>query len=170
LPGARSSSARAAAGPFGWRAYRLTPTVSPPPGQSAEGGEVKPASAPAGEAAPAARTGDVVLDSKGYIIAAHQIQLSPQVGGEIIWLDPNFKEGAVYKKGDRLAEVDPVIYAARLKSTQAVLRVAEVNLREVETGSALKEIRAARSQLQNLNSKLEMARIDETTKRRAGIG
>src|SRR5262249_21237639 len=62
LPWGLTVIALAAAGTFGWRAYRLAPAVAPPPGQSAEGGEVKPASAPAGEAAPAARTGDVVLD------------------------------------------------------------------------------------------------------------
>src|SRR5208282_4651994 len=100
-------------------------------------------------AAPAA-AGDVVLDSKGYVIAAHQIQLSPQVGGEIIWLDPNFKEGAVYKKGDRLAEVDPVIYAAQRKSAEAALRAAAINLREVESGSALQEIAAAKAMLNNM--------------------
>ena len=46
------------------------------------------------------------LEAKGYVIAAHQIQISPQVGGEIVWLDPNFKEGAIYKKGDKLAEFE----------------------------------------------------------------
>ncbi|HEV3145990.1 MAG TPA: hypothetical protein VGZ47_19040, partial [Gemmataceae bacterium] len=40
-----------------------------------------------------AGSGDVVLESKGYLTPIHQIQMSPQVGGEIIWLDPAFKEG-----------------------------------------------------------------------------
>jgi multidrug resistance efflux pump len=118
----------------------------------------------------AAAVGDVVLESKGNIVPVHQIQVSPQVGGEIIWLDPNFKEGAVYKKGDRLAEVDPVIYTARLAMAEAALHVAETNLTEVETGSALKEIAMARAQLNNLAAKLELSRIDERNKRRAGFG
>ena len=77
-------------------------------------------------------SGKVVLDGKGYVIAAHQIQLSPQVGGEIIWLNPTFKEGAFYKKGERLAEIDPVIYQAQVKSARAALQIAEVNLRQAD--------------------------------------
>src|SRR5581483_4288580 len=125
--------------------------------------------APAAAGGPAVAPGEVVLDAKGYVIAAHQIQLSPQVGGEIIWLDPAFKEGAVYNKGDVLAKVDPVIYTARVKSAKAVLAVAEVNLKEVETGSALQEIRAARAQMNNMSAKLELSKIDERNKRQAGV-
>ena len=173
LPWGLTAIALAAAAAFGWRAYRLAPAGS---GQSAEqsaeqsadadsskasksgGGLSSPAS---GTATPAAATGDVVLDSKGYLIAAHQIQLSPQVGGEIIWLDPNFKEGAVYKKGDRLAEIDPVLFAAQLDSANAAERVAETNLTQVETGSTLQDIEAAKDLLQNLAAKLELSKIDE---------
>jgi HlyD family secretion protein len=175
LPWGLTAIALVTAAVFGWRAYRLAPAdPGPPPEPVAGAGDSKSPSSPsAATVASGDKTepvGDVVLDSKGYVIAAHQIQLSPQVGGEIIWLDPNFKEGAVYKKGDRLAEVDPVIYAARLKSAEAALHVAETNLREVETGSALNEILTAKSQLANLAAKLELARIDERNKRRAGIG
>lgn len=169
LPWGLTVIALTLAGVFGWRAYLLTPAdLAPLAGQSTGGGgpPVPVADAPA---APAPAAGDVVLDSKGYVIAAHQIQLSPQVGGEIIWLDPNFKEGAVYKKGDRLAEIDPIIYQARLKSMQAVLRVAEVNLREVESGSAINEIRVARAQLHNMAARMELAKIDDRNKRKAGI-
>jgi multidrug resistance efflux pump len=112
----------------------------------------------------------VVLDAKGYVVAAHQIQLSPQVGGEIIWLDPSFKEGAVYRKGDKLAEVDPVIYSALLKSAQAALRVAQTNLQQVQTGSTLNEIEAARAQVLNLSAKLELAQLDRRYNLASGIG
>jgi HlyD family secretion protein len=112
----------------------------------------------------------VVLDAKGYVIAAHQIQLSPQVGGEIIWLDPKFKEGAFYQKGQRLAEIDPVIYQAQQKSAAALLQAAQIALQQAESGSPLREIAAAKAQLSNLAAKLELARIDERNKRQAGVG
>jgi multidrug resistance efflux pump len=173
----------ATGGVFGWRAYRLAsgspaPTAGQTAAQAADGetkdeagksGGTLTSSSTTTSAAATAATGDVVLDSKGYIIAAHQIQLSPQVGGEIIWLDPNFKEGAVYKKGEKLAEVDPVIYAAQLDSAQAALNVAHTNLTQVETGSTLQDIEAAKAQLQNLSAKLEMSRIDERYDVAAGI-
>ena len=111
----------------------------------------------------------MVLDSKGYVIAAHQIQLSPQVGGEIIWLDPNFKEGAVYKKGDKLAEVDPVIYAAQLDGARAALQVAQTNAQQVDTGSTLDQIEAVKAQLQNLAAHLELSKIDARYFHAAGI-
>jgi HlyD family secretion protein len=171
LPWGLTVISLATAGVCGWRAYLLSPADAALPAEQAGSGGDNPSSSIAdviAGSAPAA--GEVALDSKGYVIAAHQIQLSPQVGGEIIWLDPNFKEGAVYRKGDRLAEVDPVIYVARVKSAQAALKAAEVNLREVETGSALQEIRAAKAQLTTMAAKLELARIDERNKRRAGAG
>jgi HlyD family secretion protein len=111
-----------------------------------------------------------VLESKGNIIAAHQVQLSPQVGGEIIWLDPNFNEGTAYHKGDPLALIDPDIYKAQLDSAQNLLRVSEITLKEElsENGSAVQEIESAKKQLDNLAAKLELSRIDERNKRRAG--
>jgi HlyD family secretion protein len=170
LPWGLTLIALATAALFGWRTYRLSPAdmasavlpeASAPAIKTGGVDRMAVVQAAAGE-------GEAVLDAKGYVIATHQIQVSPRVGGEIIWLDPNFREGAVYKKGDRLAEIDPVIYAARLKAAQAVLRVAETNLKEVESGSALAEIQAAKAQLSNLASHLRMAQIDERTKRSAG--
>jgi len=172
LPWGLTVIALATAGLFGWRAYRLSPVDAAELAPAARSGsDSKPISSSGSDpAASATSSGDVVLEAKGYVIAAHQIQLSPQVGGEIIWLDPNFKEGAFYKKGQRLAEVDPVIYQAQQKSARALLQAAEINLQLAESGSPLKEIAAAKAQLNNMAAKLELARIDERNKRLAGVG
>jgi HlyD family secretion protein len=174
LPWGLTAIALATAAAFGWRSYRLSPEVVQTSVQSADGESTTAnkhgaglaaasdaSETPLGGNASSAPAGEVVLDSKGYLIAAHQIQLSPQVGGEIIWLDPNFKEGAVYRKGDKLAEIDPVLFAAQLDSANAALRVAQTNLTQVETGSSLREIEAAKDQLKNLAAKVEMSKIDE---------
>ena len=120
----------ATGGYFGWRAYRLSAAGAAPhrwrnrePGNEGRG---RRRHQQIGRRSRFFRHGVEQRGGRrrrgagfeGLIIAAHQIQLSPQVGGEIIWLDPNFKEGAVYKKGDKLAEVDPVIYAAQLDSAR----------------------------------------------------
>jgi multidrug resistance efflux pump len=170
LPWGITVIALAATGVFGWRAYRLSPEDPAQPLTQRTEGSDKVTPTPGTAAAPAAASGDVVLDAKGYVVAAHQIQLSPQVGGEIIWLDPSFKEGAVYRKGDKLAEVDPVIYSALLKSAQAALRVAQTNLQQVQTGSTLNEIEAARAQVLNLSAKLELAQLDRRYNLASGIG
>jgi multidrug resistance efflux pump len=117
----------------------------------------------------AAIGGEVVHESKGYVIPVHQIQISPQVGGEIVWLKEGFEEGAFYEKGTVLAKVDPVIYEAHLKSAKAALEVAKVNLQEVESGSALKEIAAAEDQLKNLAARVKYSETDERNKRESGV-
>jgi multidrug resistance efflux pump len=117
-----------------------------------------------------ADSGEVVLESKGYLVPMHQIQISPQVGGEIIWLDPAFQEGAVYKKGTKLAEVDPIIYQAQVRSAEAAVEVAKINLKQVETGSTLKEIDSAKATLKSQVAKLEVSRVDERFNRAAKAG
>jgi HlyD family secretion protein len=171
LPWGLTLIALATAAVFGWRTYRLSPADAAEPDAPARSStDSKPISSGSVSAATDAASGDVALEAKGYVIASHQIQLSPQVGGEIIWLDPGFKEGAFYKKGQRLAEVDPVIYQAQQKSAKALLQAAEINLQQAESGSPLREIAAAKAQLTNLAARLELARIDERNKRLAGVG
>jgi multidrug resistance efflux pump len=151
---------------FGFKSFH-----APPAAEDASAGAGAPAKAPEspGTPTPTAPSGEVLLEARGYVIAAHQIQISPQVGGEIVWLDPNFKEGAVYTKGDKLAEIDPVIYKAQLDSAKAALRLAQVNLQQVETGSTVRDIAVAEAQLKNMAAKVELAQLDERYNRAAGM-
>jgi multidrug resistance efflux pump len=152
---------------FGYQASRAKGEADASEGSAASAAPGTPSAGGVTDAV--ASSGDVVLDGKGYVIAAHQIQLSPQVGGEIVWLDPHFKEGAFYEKGAKLAQVDPVIYDAQLKSAEAAVQSAEVNLRQVETGSTLNDIQVAKAQLVNMAAKLDLSRIDDRYNR-AAIG
>lgn len=171
LPWGLTVIALATTGVFAARAYLLAPTqVNAPTSSSSSNSEAKPVNSPGAADTATGSPGEVVLDSKGYVIASHQIQLSPQVGGEIIWLDPNFREGAVYKKGDRLAEIDPVIYQAQVKSARAALQIAQINQRQAESGSTVREIEVSKAQLKNMAARLEFAQVDERHKRMAGIG
>jgi multidrug resistance efflux pump len=158
---------------FGYRAYRVDRSMR----DLEEGGESahdngKKLRIPGGYPGDDddGHVGEVVLQSKGYVTPVSLIQLSPQTGGEIIWLDPNFREGAVYRKGDRLAEIDPVISQAQRDSALAALHVAQVNLEKVEKGSTVQEIVEAKTQLKTLTARLDLARIDYRNKRNAGSG
>jgi multidrug resistance efflux pump len=104
---------------MGYRAYRITPASSDEPAQVAE-----PTRATSTLISPtrAAASGDVVLEAKGYIVAAHQIQVSPKVGGEIIWLDPKLEEGAQYPEGWLLAILEDVDYRADRDRAVATLK------------------------------------------------
>jgi HlyD family secretion protein len=147
---------------FGLKAFQ-----APPP---AADGSATTARSGASGSAEATAAGDVLLEAKGYIVAAHSIQISPQVGGEIVWLDPNFKEGAIYKKGDKLAEIDPVIYQAQLQSAKALRDTAKVTLQQVETGSTVQDIKVAEAQLRNMAGKLKLSQLDENFNIAAGSG
>src|SRR6185312_7175825 len=57
-----------------------------------------------------AAEGEVALESKGYIIPAHQILVSPQVSGRIETL--MIKEGRRVKKVDVLAVLESTDYKA----------------------------------------------------------
>ena len=77
----------------------------------------------------------------------------------------------LFCEGEKIAEIDPVSFQARVKSAEALVQVARVNLSEVKMGgSALKEIEAARSQLESLGARLRISQIDENNKLGAGVG
>ena len=52
----------------------------------------------------------IALESRGYVIAKHQVLVSPQVSGRIMSL--NIEEGRRVVKGDILAEVERTEYLA----------------------------------------------------------
>jgi HlyD family secretion protein len=67
--------------------------------------------------------GDVMLESKGYIVPVHQIQVGPKVGGMIISLRTSsgalLEEGLVVKKGDVLAVLEKIDYQSERDSAKA---------------------------------------------------
>jgi len=95
---------------LGYRTYRITPASTdsePAPKVDSTKGTPNLASPSS-----TASAGDVVLESKGYIVAAHQIQVSPKVGGMLVWLDPELEEGSQFQEGQMLAILEDVDYRA----------------------------------------------------------
>jgi HlyD family secretion protein len=91
-----------------------------------------------------AETGDVVLESKGYIIPAHQIQVSPRVGGIVEEL--NFEEGKFVEKGFVLARLKTDEYAPDVAEARKALEAAERQYQEL-TRSLSREIEQAEAKL-----------------------
>jgi HlyD family secretion protein len=144
---------------FAYRAYRLGPTTPTE-------GEAGPAeSSPAAGATPAP-TGDIVLQAKGYVIPAHQVQVSPKVGGMLVWLNPRFKEGARFDVGDELARIEDVDYKAEFERAQAVHAAAKARYEELEAGNRPEEIEEARFDLKESEKNLEQLRLDMDRNRR----
>jgi HlyD family secretion protein len=95
---------------------------------------VKPSDSPGdgysvGASSGMASSGSVVLESKGYIIPVHQIQVSPKVSGMIMKL--YIEEGKRVKKDDILAELERVEYETDRNHAKAALDEAEQALLEL---------------------------------------
>lgn len=129
------------------------------PGASATDSAAPPPALPTGAA-----RGDIVLESKGYVIAAHQILVSPKVNGMIVRL--NAVEGRRLKQGDVIAELEKTEFEADRDRAQAALagaraaqqgaqsRVDEANagFRQQEREQAAAELAESQAQMTQLES------------------
>jgi RND family efflux transporter MFP subunit len=61
----------------------------------------------------------VVLELTGTVIPAEEISLLAQVGGEVISMSPDFMEGGILSKGDKILQIEPVDYELALASAQS---------------------------------------------------
>lgn len=113
-------------------------------------------SAPSRASAPAApAAGDIMLEAKGYIVAAHQILVTPRVNGLVIKL--NLVEGTRVEKGDVLALVEDTEYRADRDRAEGLLHAAEATLLELENGTRPQEIAQANADLEETRAQLQEA-------------
>jgi multidrug resistance efflux pump len=143
---------------FGLKAFRAPP--------AAEGA----APADTGRVAAAAPgSGDVVLEAKGYVVAAHQIQVSPKIAGMIEWLDPNFEEGRHFKEGAVLARLEKVDYEAEYNHAVATRDAAKKRLDELELSSPL-ELEQAEARLASAKTNMDYLARERDRTIRSGAG
>jgi HlyD family secretion protein len=88
---------------------------------------------------------DIALQAKGYIIAAHQILVSPKVSGQILKLD--IEEGRRVQKGDVLAIIESTDYQADFDRAKATVRLSAARLDELQNGPRTQEISQAQAEL-----------------------
>ncbi|GAA5483480.1 efflux RND transporter periplasmic adaptor subunit [Haloferula sargassicola] len=74
----------------------------------------------------------VELDSQGVVRAHHETPLTPTISGTIITIHPNFEDGAFFKQGEVLAELDPADYTASVEGARSRLAQAEAALAQEE--------------------------------------
>ncbi len=149
----------------GWFAYRQFSGASQEEAVSeaadSEGPSTGEGAKPAAVApAPAAGSGsdsDIALQAKGYIIAAHQILVSPKVSGQILTLD--IEEGRRVEKGEVLAVIESTDYQAEFDRTKAAVRLAAAKLKELENGPRAQEISQARAELERVKVQARQLRV-----------
>jgi multidrug resistance efflux pump len=108
---------------------------------------------------PATAPGAVVLESKGYIIPAHQIQVSPiEVSGLVQELF--IEEGKRFKKGDVLAVLDKTSFAADVQDARYSLDAAEQRFLELDRGYRKEEKEQALNDWKEAEEQLKKMYLD----------
>ena len=93
-----------------------------------------------------------MLESKGYIIPARQILISPKVSGMIVKLD--VEEGRRVKKDEVLAVLEDTDYKADRDHAAATLAAATRRLEELQAGNRPEEIQQSRHELAEMEAQL----------------
>ena len=70
----------------------------------------------------------VTLSSQGIVRAHNSTSLTPRVAGRVMRIHPSFENGAFFKKGTVLLELDPSDFESALASAEAQLARAEAAL------------------------------------------
>jgi len=118
-----------------------------------------------GQAAAVASSGEVAHESRGHIIPAHKIQVSPKVAGMVTKI--NFDIGQTVEKGTILAELETVDYKADVNRAAATAAAAKARYEELSRGmrpeekkratAALEEARAMRREIEDQVKRLRAA-------------
>jgi multidrug resistance efflux pump len=154
-------------GYFAWRVYGV------PVEQSAEDGAALGSTGPVSPAdsstqPESTKPGGVVLDSKGYVVPAHQILVSPKVNGMVKYLrvhkrDQPPEEGLVLEeglrvtKGDILAQLESTDYESDVARCRAILASAEQKL-AMERKNVPQEIDRAQAELREAATQRDYAK------------
>jgi RND family efflux transporter MFP subunit len=83
----------------------------------------------------------IVVRGEGTVRPLREIELVPQVGGNIVYVSPVLIDGGEYKKGDVLVRIDPQDYRLAVTLADAKVKDAESRLRvaEEEAASSIEE-------------------------------
>jgi RND family efflux transporter MFP subunit len=79
----------------------------------------------------------IQLESYGSVQPRTQTTLTAQVSGQIVFVNPNIRDGGFFDKGDILVSIDPRDYEANVRIAQAVLMDARQALADATARSEL---------------------------------
>jgi HlyD family secretion protein len=137
---------------FGYRAYSAPAAA---PAADSETSRPGASESPGGSSA-IASTGEVALKDMGYIIPAHQIQVSPLVGGRLIYLDENLVEGRQFKQGDVLARLEDTQYRSDYDNAERAYTAAQKRY-QITLTSRPEEIEQAEADLAEARATADQA-------------
>ncbi len=163
---------------FGYRAYRVGSMVP------SEDSESPPASgivapAPTRSTSSVAASGEIVLQSKGYVIPISLVQVSPKVGGQLVrlarvkdrdtGLEREFTEGDKFQKDEILAWIERAEYESDYH--QALFNYqATVERYEDLKKTMPEEIKQAEADLEETRATAAQLKLDYERNRRLSVG
>jgi HlyD family secretion protein len=152
---------------FGYRAYRVGGLAAESSGRDEKKQAGKDSPLPSGSTT--AAVGDVVLQAKGYVIPISLVQVSPKVGGQLIEIDPRFREGARFKEGEILAKIEDIDYQAEYD--QALSSYLASRERYTETKKVQpEEIKMAEQELEEAKQNTTQLKLDLDRNKRLMVG
>jgi multidrug resistance efflux pump len=134
---------------------------NPPPSGAGNGGNAgatDDSKAAPSLAAPAAASGSIALEAKGYVIPRRQILVSPQVNGRL--LKVLFEEGQRVARDQVLAEIETTDYLADHQRALAAAASSRQRLQELESGNRPEEIAQAEAELAEARALLPQAEAE----------
>ncbi len=154
-------------GYFAWRVYGVPGAMTFDERAAVNAIATVPEGAPSGQAE-TTKPGGVVHESKGYVIPAHQILVSPKVNGMVKYLrvhkrDEPPEEGVVLleglrvTKGDVLAQLESTDYESDVARCRAILASAEQKL-AMERKNVPQEIDRAQAELSEAVTRRDYAK------------
>jgi HlyD family secretion protein len=148
---------------WGIRSYKASAPAGAPGG---EGAKAKQAGEGAGRTAVPA--GEILLDSKGYLIPSHTIPISPiDVAGRVT--DLYIEEGKSFKKGDVLARIDPTRFDADVKEAEASVASARARYQESKQSWEF-EKKQSDAELSEAKAQAATAEIEYLTAKNTNVG
>jgi HlyD family secretion protein len=91
-------------------------------------------------------------------IECTQVEVAPQVGGRLLQLPP--QEGAVLRRGDLVARIDPADFLLRRAEVQAALAQARAQLELLRAGARREDIARAQADLRGAKAAADLANAD----------
>jgi len=143
----------------GIRSYRQKSTAPPPADEATD----RPRESGKSADAKAVPRGEVVLESKGYLIPSHSISVSPiDVAGRVTVL--NIEEGKAFKEGDVLAVIDSTRFMADRNEAQAQAAAARSRLQELQSSTTIEIVQSESELAEAQAQRAEALLVYDTTK------
>ena len=109
---------------------------------------------------PVFKNHQLTVYAMGNVIAAQSVNLTSRINGMVIETSPNFIEGGILKKGEKIVQLDPTDYKLLIAQKQSELEKARFNLK-LEQGQqavALREYEMLGTKLDEKEKELVLRR------------